>query len=274
MSGYSTTRSFFVSAAVFILLEGASLYILMANSTVQQSWFGRGFNNIKAALWSGPDHLISYFSLRRENDNLVRDNLELTRQLESIRRAASDRNWVWTPLRSRFEYLDANIVTMTSGSQHNYMIIDRGRRDGVEPDDGLITANGVVGVVQSVSEGYAYAVSYANVEMVVSAKAGREGSVGSLRWSGYSSGDSFLDGIPLHCPVETGDTVYTSGFSSMFPPDIPLGTVEEKNTRGGSSASFKIKLFEDFSSLHHVMVVRNPDRRQIEGLITEGQTDK
>jgi len=269
MSVYSAKSPFLVNVAVFIVLEVASLCILGANSEVQQSWFGRGFNNLKAVIWGSADTIVSYFSLKQENESLAKENYELVRQIEAIRYAAANKEIEWLPMRCDFDYISANVVTMTSGSQHNYLIIDRGRNDGVEIDDGIVTSHGVVGVIQSVTDNFAYAVSYANVDMVVSAKAGRDGSVGSLHWSGFGSRNSILDGIPLHCPADVGDTVYTSGFSTMFPPDIPLGTVINKSTKSGSSSSLSIELMEDFNSLRHVLVVRNTDRSQIKSLTNE-----
>ena len=259
----------FANAATFIVLEVAAAFIFFSHSDIHKSWIGRGFTNAKAVLWGGMGKVGYYFSLAEVNEHLAQENFTLLCNLANIRDSLSRNAISWAPIRSGFEMMPANIVMMTHGSMHNYLLIDRGGKDGVDPDCGIITANGVVGIVQSVSDNYAYAVSYANKDMKVSARIGREGSIGVLRWDEGERNVSCLEGIPLYAKVEIGDTIYTSGYSAIFPADIPLGVVTKIKKRGGNSFSLNVLLLENFSALHHVIVVRSPNRTQLEGLLNE-----
>jgi rod shape-determining protein MreC len=60
-----------------------------------------------------------------------------------------------------------------------------------------------------------------------------------------------------------GDTVYTSGYSMIFPADIPLGTVESSRIVNGSTYEIKILMFEDFAALKYVTVVQNLHKDEI-----------
>lgn len=258
------TDKVIINVAVFIILEVASFCMLAAGNTAQNIWIGRGFNNVKAVIWGQIDGIGEYFSLAGENRRLAEENSILLSSLVN-RRSSKDAGVTFTAY-GNYSFMAAKVVTMTHGSQHNYLIVDKGQADGVEVDDGIITSKGVIGIVAGVSRHFSYAISYANQEMAISAKIGPKESVGSLRWGGYRSDESILSGIPIHTEVEVGDTAWTSGFSSIFPAGIPLGTVKDKNIENGSTADFRLRLLEDFKNIHHVFIVKNLDREEIKEL--------
>lgn len=166
----------------------------------------------------------------------------------------------------RYRYIPAEIGKISNNRQHNYMIIDKGRKDGVQPMSGVITRQGAVGIIDAVSDHYSFAISFCNHDMTVSARLGREGATGTLVWTGTDTRSATLDGIPHHIAVSAGDTVFTSGFSAIFPPDIPLGTTGKKRLVNGSSFSIDVTLFEDFRRLRYVTIVSNIDKTEIEEL--------
>lgn len=262
-------RPIIINVAVFIALEVASLCILTNNSELQKSWLGQGFHNAMGYIWSGTGSISRLINLSRENERLWQENMALMQAAERTRAEIAEQPGQWKPLRVRYSLLDATVVTISTGSQHNYLIIDRGQADGVEVEDGIITDRGVIGVVQSVSEHFAYAISSANQDMAISARLGREGLVGSLRWDGGDNRNSILGGIPIHTDINPGDTVFTSGFSSIFPSGIPLGEVVDKVSSNGSSADIRIRMFEDYSRVCHVTVVKNNDRKELKELENE-----
>lgn len=254
------------NVAVFICLEVASLCILGSANTLQGTWMGGISTGIKASMWGGIDRWKGYFSLRSENDSLRLDNLRMYARLQAVSDSIAHNPQKWSEARRNFSFLPAGIVTMTLGSQHNYIIIDRGSTDGVSENDGLVTEKGVVGIVQSVSEHFARAVSYVSDGIVISIKVGRCGTVGSMAWNGGDASISRATGIPLHIPVEAGDTVYTSGMSEFFPAGIPLGRVIRKVADNGSSTEMDVEMLEDIRSVHKVLVVKNLDKKELEAL--------
>lgn len=258
------TSGVIINAAVFIFLEVASFCMLAAGNSVQNVWIIRGITNIEAAVWGWIDVVDNYFSLDRENRRLAEENRLLLSALANDE--AGNHISPAFVSNGNYSFKNAEIVTMTTGSQHNYLIVDKGLDDGVEVDDGIVTSQGVIGVVTGVSNHFSYAISYANSEMAISAKIGTKESVGSLNWSGIRGDESVLSGIPIHAEVEIGDTVWTSGFSSIFPAGIPLGTVKSKNIDNGSTAEFTLRLLEDFKNVHHVFIVKNLDRKEIKDL--------
>lgn len=131
-----------------------------------------------------------------------------------------------------------------------------------------MTEKGVVGIVEHVSEHYSYALSFRNYKISVSARLGKEGPVGPMTWDGFR--DAVLEEIPHHLVDGLGDTVYTSGFSAIFPKDIPLGVTVGSKLKDGATYNLDVRLLEDFSCLKYVTVVSNPDAEEIRKLEEEG----
>ena len=153
-----------------------------------------------------------------------------------------------------------------NNSQHNYMIIDKGSEDGVEEKSGIITSEGAVGIIDAVSRHYSYALSFRNSGISISARIGKEGAVGPMKWDGRSSRGAILSEIPHHIGISPGDTVYTSGYSTIFPPDIPLGTTGESRL---VNYEIKVTLFEDFSRLRYVTIVNHTGKEELKELEEE-----
>lgn len=256
-------RRIFINVATFIILEVASLWILNSNSK-RQTWLGTVAVNLQSAVWTRVDNIHSYFHLRAVNDSIAAENARLQKEIMDLRREMScDTMATWYKLRTNFETMGANVLTMSSGSQHNYIVIDRGRKDGVHADDGLISSKGVVGIVKQVSEHYAQAMTIQHESLTISAKVGHDGSLGTMKWNGTDNNSCTLTGIALHSAVEPGDTVYTSGHTSTFPSEIPLGVVLSKKSTSGSSLKIDVRLFEDLRNIHSVTVVHNLDKDEI-----------
>lgn len=262
-----------VSTAVFILMEMAAIAMLSGGSSLQGLWINRAAHRFKAAVWGTSQRVGHYFWLARENERLAEENFDLMVRLRSLGqeedslRCASRTDRV--PLVRGFRYFGAEIVKSSRNRQHNYLIINKGSADGVSPRCGLVTSKGVIGVVDVVGRHFAYALSFRNAEVSVSARLGEEGAVGPLVWDGLSGSGAILKEIPLQFKFEKGDTVYTSGFSSIFPPDIPLGTAGEARVVNGATHEIHVDLFEDYAALRYVTVVENTGREEIESLEKE-----
>ena len=256
---------FIVNAAIFIALEIAALAMLRNNGQLQNLWISKGAHGFMAGVWGCTEDIRHYFSLKKENEDLAgmvfrqAQALRLYRE-QTGRDIPSDTTFDTV---GNFRYIPASVSKTTRNSQHNYIIIDKGSDDGVSPGSGIITDKGVVGIVDAVSRNYSYGRSFRNSDMVISARIGLTGTVGALSWDGIHSNGAVLREIPLHIRLNEGDTVYTSGFSSLFPPDIPLGTTGEYVVENGATYEVKIRLFEDFSSVRYVTVVSNTDREEI-----------
>ena len=259
-----------ITAAIFILLEIAALSMLSSNGPLQKTWFGKAGQGFSSWVWGGTQKISDYFSLRETNEILAAENNRLTillaKQNDSLFRDTLDRMVIRDKTIGDFSYIPAGISKISNNSQHNYIILDKGSLDGVEEGAGVITAKGVVGIVDAVSENFSYARSVKNSQMSISARLGKNGSVGSMSWDGMSRNRALLNEIPHHIELHEGDTVYTSGYSAIFPPQIPLGTIGKARIVNGATYEIEVTMLEDLESLRYAIIVNNVGRDEIKSL--------
>lgn len=262
-----------VTAVVFLVLEAAAIAVLHYGNELQRNWISGVGHSTMAVLWGGGEKVRGYFGLAAQNDSLAAENARLAervRELEGkIEAAELAVSWKDSYGGGRFVFTPATIIKASNNRQHNYIILDKGTADGVQAGAGIITGKGVVGIVENAIEHYCYGISFRNYNMNVSARLGREGPVGPLSWDGYRH--ATLEEIPHHLVTELGDTVYTSGFSAIFPKDIPLGVTVGSRLKDGATYNLEVELFEDFRSLKYVTIVSNADRGEMEKLEKEGR---
>lgn len=244
--------------------------MLRNNAELQNAWFARGGQNVMNTVWGWSNSISDYFSLKEQNDSLALENLELRTRLAAMEDYVSDsllKAKIYSHDNGRgFSYIPATINKISNNSQHNYIIVSKGSNDGVNRGDGIITGQGAIGIVDAVSENFCFVRSFKNHGMSISARLGRKGSSGQLRWNGLESNGALLSEIPHHINVTPGDTVYTSGFSSIFPADIPLGIVRDSRIVNGSTYEIRVTMFEDFTALRYVTIVQNQDKDEIKTL--------
>ena len=255
-------------AAVFILLETAAIVMLNHNNSMQRLWTMRLSHGFMAKTWGFTQKVRGYFSLAGQNEELALENhrlREMIREYEdaakatdiSLQSVARDDGFVYTP---------AQIIKSGTNSQHNYLILDKGSEDGIVQNSGIISSKGVIGIVDAVSRHYSYAISFLNTEVNISSRLGGTGAVGPLAWDGKNTDGAILKEIPLQYSYSPGDTVYTSGYSVIFPPDIPLGTAGDASIINGATNEITVNLFQDYTALKFVTIVRNTRAAEIEAL--------
>ena len=257
------------NAAIFIALEVAAVGMLRS-ATVQDFFVSKGVHALMARIWGGSQAVRRYFSLAGTNEELAAQNFALRQEVLAWRNAAEQdkRDSISRSIANigEFRYMSGTIVKMSTNKQHNYLIIGKGTRDGVVPHSGIVTDKGVIGIVDSVSEHYAFARSFMNTDFSLSARIGRDGAVGPLVWDGKSSTGAILKEIPLQFRFEPGDTVYTSGYSSLFPADIPIGLTGETRIVNGATYEIQVRLLQDMGAVRYVTLVNNSNRAEIDSL--------
>lgn len=254
-----------LSAAVFVALEIAAIVMLSHSSSMQNIWINRASHRVHAAIWSAGENIRNYFTLDKQNKVLAAENVNLSTIVREIgqRDLSYRENHLYDSKVGSFKMTPATIVKASRNSQHNYIILNKGSEDGVKPQTGIVTTHGVIGVVNAVGRHYSYGITLMNPRMSVSARIGFTGMVAPLEWDGLSTDGAVMRGLPLHQQISQGDTVWTSGFSSVFPADIPIGTTGGIRQVDGSTNEVEVNLFQDFSALRYVIITENLDREEI-----------
>lgn len=255
-----------MTAAIFILLEIAAIGMLKRSSTLQDIWINRFSHRTMAALWGGGERIRNHFSLEKQNAALELENHELREQVrlyQAMKELKVEAGQESAFKARDFKYIPATVTKISRNTAHNYIIVNKGSADGIKPYSGIITSKGVVGIISAVDKHYSYGMTIMNSNLSVSSRIGKSGIVSPLIWDGMHPDRATLKDVPPHYVVEPGDTVLTSGFSSIFPPDIPIGTTGKSSLVDGVAKHTEVFLFENLSALRYVTIVENPSRSEI-----------
>lgn len=261
---------------LFLSLEVVSILLIANDSVFQRVKISGALMYFKSSISSATSDVRYYFGLKEKNEILLNENQQLREQLSRYKTKAemADTLEGFSSVNPDFTYIPAKIISNSTNKLNNYIIINRGRRHGVQKDMGVISPVGVVGVVSSVSDNYSYIISFLNINQSVSARIEPSGAFGPLSWEGRSSDYATLTQVPYHIRVSVGDTVFTSGFSTLYPPDVPLGTIRRSSVIMGTHHSFQVKLFQNFNSLRYVSVVVNNKKEELNQFIQENEVKR
>jgi rod shape-determining protein MreC len=256
---------------LFLMLEAIAIAFMIQGSNYQRSKLIGLNREITGYIYSKVDGAREYFFLKQVNRQLAEENLDLRNRL-GLLSSKVDTTLVISEIHEDYTYyyLPSRIVHNSVYKQYNFITLDKGKNDGVFKDMGVISEQGLVGIVLESSNNYATVIPILNRDFRLSVKIKSNNYAGILQWEGNSPLYAMLSEIPFHVNIMEGDTILTSGFSSIFPEGIEVGRIESFVLEKGNFFDIKVRLSTDFQQLFHVNVIRN--FRQEEQLNLEDQS--
>jgi len=243
---------------LFVALEIFCLTMVLRDNNFQHTAYLNSSEAITAWIYKKYNDVQYYFKLKDTNDSLVAQNTRLLNQLavDFDRPDTTGRTVTDTSSGRKYQYLYARVVNNSVNSPNNYITIHRGRLQNVKPDMGVISPSGVAGIVRSVSDNYAVVMSVLNRQTSISARID-SGYTGTVAWQPLQNAvHGILKDIPKSARIKKGDPVVTSGFSTLFPPGIPIGYVEKISDKGtGIFHTITIRFATNFYNLQYVYII-------------------
>jgi len=256
---------------LFLLLQGLCIYLLVRNTTYQKEKVISTSNAFVGRVYTAYSDVADYLKLGVTNKALSEENARL--------RKADSASFYDTSFRiirmkdslnkQQYEYITARVINNSVSRINNYITLDKGSLQGIQPDMGVISSNGVVGYVKDVSPHFSTVVSLLHSGFKVSSIIKKNGYFGSTVWNGVSPRYANLLDIPIHAKISIGDTIVTSTYSGIFPRGIMVGKIHQIGTAGESFKEIKMLLSTDFQNLSYVYVVRNIMKAEIDTLETK-----
>lgn len=241
---------------LFVVLEFISLTFIIRYNNFHQVKALNSSNIVSGVIYEKYRSVIEYFGLGKINEDLARENAYLRQQLQAVLLADIDRKISLQIGENELTAISAKVINNSVNKAYNYITLNKGSKDGIKPDMGIICNDGVVGMIFNVSEHYSYALSLLNGRWSVNAKLQSSNYYGTIRWEGETSGVVVLEEIPYHVKVDDGEMVVTSGYSSTFPEGVKVGTVIKTELKEGDSfQKIWVQLSTDFKNLVYVEVV-------------------
>ncbi len=249
-----------------VLLIVFSFYLVFTQNSYQRSVYLSSANRVSAELYRLSGKVTSYFYMRKNNEELLTQNAKLQNELQTLKSYLN--NLVLDSIQTnpfvddstmtaRFRFIPANVVNVSFFGSNNYITLDKGLQEGVKSDMGVVSQNGIVGVVLTASDHFSVVIPIVNPKFRLSGKLKNSDNSGSIVWDGEDLHYAQLEQLPKHEVFNKGDTVVTS-FSRIFPKDMVIGfVVGQGKTNDDNFNAFKIRLATDFHSLQHVFVIED-----------------
>ncbi len=259
---------------IFLLLQGICVALLVRDNGYQGSHVLNSSNRAVASVYETAANTKEYFALKIENEKLARENATLRNfvksnftmlQLKEIKR--ND-----TLYKQQYSFINAKIVNASVNKRRNFLTLNAGSGQGITRDMGVMSSEGIVGIVTDVSPNFASVMSLLHKDAKVNCQLKRDGSYGPLVWDGSDYRHCQLTDIPTHAKIKAGDTVITSELSGIFPEGLMVGTIVDfERKRNESFYTARVKLSADLKRVNHVYIVKNRFKKERDSLETKAQ---
>jgi rod shape-determining protein MreC len=224
----------------------------------------------KMVNWIGQntsDMYHGYLDMRRavnENYGLHSKVIDLTAENLKLRSSEGDLK----RLRSLLGYADqfsmpttmAQAVMLDTSGRFKSMIIDRGSSAGIQVNDAVVNANGLIGRVVLTTNDLAKVQLVTDSNSSVGVLVERTRRQGVIRGDG--AGGAQLYDVPSLADVQVGDNVLSAGIDGIYPKGIPVGVVVKAEKGQDLFKTIAVKPSVDFGSIEEVIVL---ETRKIAG---------
>lgn len=252
---------------LFLLLFSSALFLTIQSHSYHKSKFINSANTVTGGIYSIKSGISSYFNLEEKNTLLLEENKRLREQIFNQSQSENS-NLIDTNLvNNTFKIIPAKVYKNSYSLPNNFITINKGKRDSLYQDYGVITSKGIVGVVDNTSTKFASVLSILSKMSKVSAQLKSTNHFGSLEWNMNSPQFVQLIDVSKFAPVKVGDTIVTSGRSTIFPKNIDIGQVSSiVLDSGGDTYTLEVKLFNDMTNLDFVYIIINTDAKELKTL--------
>ncbi|PVW17216.1 rod shape-determining protein MreC [Marixanthomonas spongiae] len=249
---------------LFAVLFFVSVYLTIQTHGYHNGKYVSSANFISGNVFSAKSNVTGYFGLDEQNQRLLEENKRLRTQLEALKSSDESHGADSITIPSGFKYKSARIINNTYSKSKNYLTLQKGKKDSVKIDMGVISSKGIIGIVNAVSENFSTVQSILNTESQINARLKKSNHFGTLTWDTKDPNIVQLIDIPRLAPVKFGDTIITGGKSTIFPEGILIGTIQEYNLdEADNYYDLQVKLFNDMTNLKHVYLIENTNSEEI-----------
>ncbi|AWX43990.1 hypothetical protein HME9304_00989 [Flagellimonas maritima] len=241
-----------------------SLILTVRSHSYHQSKFFNSSKWVTGNVYSAAADVSSYFGLKDENKRLVKENEELRKLLFNQKEIVGQELDTAT---IDYEVISAKLIKNSFSSPRNYLTINKGRKQGAIQDMGVMTTKGVLGIIENTSANFSTVQSVLNTKSNINAKIKNTNYFGSLIWDAKDYNTVQLIDIPRLVPLVVGDTIVTGAMSSIFPENIPIGTIKRYDLNASKSFyNIDVELFNDMANIKNIYLIKNKNKKEIEEL--------
>lgn len=249
---------------LFLLLFSTALALAIQSHSYHRSQFINSANTLTGGLYGTLNTVSEYFDLKDQNKILIEENRKLREQIANTVSKNNTEIINISADTTKYKIISAKVYKNSYSLPNNYLTINKGKRDSIRQDYGVVTSKGIVGIIEDTSHKYATVMTILSKKSSISAQLKSTNHFGSLEWDTKSSEFTQLKDISKFAPIKIGDTIVTSGKSTIFPKGLNIGIATSKTLdEGGDTYTIDVKLFNDMTNIGHVYIIENKDREEI-----------
>ncbi|MEI6866467.1 rod shape-determining protein MreC [Flavicella sp.] len=246
---------------LFILLEVIAIGLTIQSHNYHKSQFINTANSLTGNLLTKSNTFFEFINLKAENLRLAKENANLRTALHIKNNEStfiiSDSSAIIN------SFIPAKIIQNNYTKRNNILTINKGSLDGIVIDMGVVNSNGIIGVVNQVSDNFATVLSVLNEKSKVNAKLKKNNYFGTLTWDGINYKTSQLLDIQRQANISVGDTIVTGGKSILFPENINIGIITSFDASIKNYTNIEVEFFTDMSNIGYIYAIYNLDREEI-----------
>ena len=268
----------FFNLILFAVLEIICFILIARSRTLQGDDIVSSASTVTGIVYEKKNDLSYYISLGKMNDSLLSENVRLRKivdqftTVDTLKDMQVKRQLVSADTTSHvvkyasYTYRSARVINNSVNAVNNYITINRGYNDSITRGMSVISGNGLVGRIEHVSAHFATVLSILSKQQV-SAKL-KDGTYGFSIWDNERPDVFLMKDMPQEAKIKKGDSVFTTSYSRLVPPDVLIGTVVkiEINKKNGLQ-QLSLRPSTNFRNLEYVYVVSNVmdnERKQLE----------
>ena len=237
---------------LFLVLFAFALGLTFQSHSYHNSKWVSSTNFISSSFLGLKYDVTSYFNLAQDNINLQKENVYLKNELYNLKLDVKDT----LSKDSLYTFKSCRIVSNSFDKIDNYVLIDKGLKNGVSEGFAVSIPNGILGIVEKSSKNFSRVISILNTNLSINAKLKNTNQFGSLKWDGKYLNRMILEDLPRSASFKIGDTIVTGSNSLIFPKDIPVGIVQDYNLDNNRGYyNIEIKLIADMTNLNQAYVI-------------------
>ena len=241
----------------------------MQNHSYHRAKFINSSNAITGFIYDKINIIEKYSNLQIENKSLMEENIRLQNIFNSTYKRTflpSEIHLDTIRYHQKYHYRSAIIINNQYTKPTNTLTINKGIKDSVYQDQGVINQKGVIGIISNSSNYYATVMSILNENSNVNARLKKSNHFGTVKWNAKSYEIVQLEDIPIQANIKIGDTIITDGKSTIFPEGILIGKIKDFKISNNKYQQINVKLFNDMSNIKYVTIISNLDKIEIKEL--------
>jgi len=250
---FSVAEWLFLFILVWFLAGPLSGFILSANTCVS-ALFTKSIFQVESTKNLAKQVITSAQRIRTLETKLAQTELEMTKLRQQSKDANKLRQLLGLKVHADRECIAADVISRSPDNWFEQITIDKGTLDHVTRGSAVITSEGVVGQVVSVSDRASVVRLLTDPETKLGVLIPRTGITGVL--SGRHQNPAIIDFVPIGANIEAKDKVVCLGKSGTFPENHPVGVViDVRRDSNGTNAKPEVKLSENCYDLSEVLVL-------------------